>query len=43
MQLIQRKDIMKENQNPLTIICRIVAAAILRLAGANVPVVEKVS
>ena len=32
---------MKENPTPVTIICRIVAAAILRLAGANVPAVAK--
>ena len=34
---------MKENPTPVTLICRIVAAAILRLAGANVPVVVKES
>ena len=30
---------MKTNHAPISVICRIVAAAILRISGANIPVV----
>ena len=32
---------MDNKQTPVSVICRIVAAAILRISGANIPVVVK--
>ena len=34
---------MENKQTPVSVICRILAAAIMRLAGADIPVVVKES